>query len=71
MVGFVRDRQVLSEGSSKFLSSRKLDVQSSPFIGKWPIALMQCIATMQYIKAELFSQAKEARDDGSIVEIVI
>ena len=26
---------------------------------------------MQYVKAKLFSQAKEARDDGSIVEIVI
>ena len=26
---------------------------------------------MQYIKAKLFSRAKEVRDDGSIVEIVI
>lgn len=26
---------------------------------------------MQYMKAKLFAQAKEVRDDGSIVEIVI
>jgi Family of unknown function (DUF6516) len=30
-----------------------------------------CIATMQYMPSKLISQAKEIRDDGSIVEIVI
>ncbi len=30
-----------------------------------------CIATMQYMKATLLAHAKEVRDDGSIVEVII
>jgi hypothetical protein len=35
------------------------------------IASMQYIATMQYMNARAIVQAKEIRDEGSIVEIVI
>lgn len=35
------------------------------------IACVQDIAMMQYMKAALLAQAKEVRDDGSIVEIVV
>jgi hypothetical protein len=31
----------------------------------------RCIATVQYMAATLLAHAKEVRDDGSIVEIVI
>ena len=35
------------------------------------IALTQYIATMQYMKATLIAQAKEVRDDGTIVAIMV
>lgn len=35
------------------------------------IALKQYIATMQYMNAILIAQAKEVRDDGTIIEIVV
>jgi hypothetical protein len=35
------------------------------------IAWSQYIATMQYIRARLIAQAKEVRDDDSIIDIVV
>ncbi len=35
------------------------------------IASLQYIAIMQYMKAARIAQAKEVRDDGSIIEVVV
>jgi hypothetical protein len=51
--------------------ARRLLLEFGPGSQRIPWTRGTYIATMQYMPAVLIAQAKEVRDDGSIIEIVV